>query len=149
MKLTNEIYDFSAGTAHGVPNPRGEAPIGRIERPQTIAVLREALDALVLLISPFAPHAAEELWLMLGHPDGLQHAKWPVYAPEVAKAAEVVVPVQINGKVRARITAPAGATDDQLSALALADPVVRQHIAGKAVRKVIIGKGPLVSIVVQ
>src|SRR5579885_1632206 len=61
MELVNEIYAFSEGTPHGVPS-RGEAAVGLIERVQTISVLREALDALVLMISPFAPHTAEELW---------------------------------------------------------------------------------------
>jgi leucyl-tRNA synthetase len=61
----------------------------------------------------------------------------------------VTVPVQINGKVRARVTAPAGATDDQLRELALADPVVQKYIAGKKILKVVVGKGPLVSVVVQ
>ena len=78
-----------------------------MERPQTIAVLREAIDALVVMISPFAPHTAEELWQMLGHAEGLTKAPWPAFDPEVAKADEVVVPVQMNGKVRARLTARA------------------------------------------
>ena len=70
MELVNELYAFSEGTPHGAPS-RAEAPVGRIERTQTIAVLREAIDALVLMISPFAPHTAEELWQMLGHPESL------------------------------------------------------------------------------
>ena len=87
-------------------------------------MLREAIDALVLMISPFAPHTAEELWQMLGHADGLATAQWPSFDPAVAKADEVVVPVQINGKVRARLTVPADASEDQLRELALADPAV-------------------------
>ena len=67
MELVNELYAFSDTTPHGAPT-RGEPPVGRVERPQTIAVLREAIDALVVMISPFAPHTAEELWQMLGHP---------------------------------------------------------------------------------
>jgi leucyl-tRNA synthetase len=67
----------------------------------------------------------------------------------VAKAAEVVVPVQINGKLRARITAPADATEDHLRELALADPAVRVHTDGKTIRKVVVAKGPLVSVVVS
>jgi leucyl-tRNA synthetase len=116
---------------------------------QTLAVLREAIDALVLMISPYAQHTAEELWHLLGHVDGLAVATWPSYDPEVAKADEVVVPVQVNGKLRARITAPAAASEEQLRELALADPAVRAHTDGKTVRKVVIGKGPLVSVVVS
>jgi len=148
MELVNELYGFSEGTAHGAPT-RGEPPAGRVERPQTIAALREAIDALVVMISPFAPHMAEELWEMLGHVDGLAKAAWPSFDPEVAKANEVVVPVQINGKVRARVTAPADASEDSLRELALADAVVRTHTSGKTIRKVVIAKGPLVSVVVS
>jgi len=148
MELVNELYDFSEGTAHGMPT-RGEAPVGRIERPQTIAALREALDALVVMISPFAPHMAEELWQMLGHPETLSKATWPTFDAAVAKADEVVVPVQINGKVRARVTARADASEDELRELALADAAVKGHTIGKTIRKVVVAKGPLVSVVVQ
>jgi leucyl-tRNA synthetase len=147
MELVNELYAFSEATPHGAPG-RGDAPVGRIERPQTIAVLREAIDALVLMISPFAPHTAEELWQMVGHPESLAQASWPVFDPEVARAEEVVVPVQINGKVRARLTVPAGLSDDQLQDRALEDPAVKSHTSGKTIRKVVVAKGPLVSVVV-
>src|SRR5213078_3435949 len=89
MELVNELYAFSEATAHGAPS-RGEPAVARVERPQTIAVLRDAID---IMISPFAPHTAEELWQMLGHHDGLGKAVWPGFDPEVAKAEEVVVPV--------------------------------------------------------
>jgi leucyl-tRNA synthetase len=147
MELVNELYSFSEGTPHGVP-ARAEAPVGRIERSQTIAVLREAIDALVLMISPFAPHTAEELWQMLDHPEPLTQAAWPVFDAEVAKAEELVVPVQINGKVRARLTVPAGLSDEQLQHRALEDPTVKTHTNGKTIRKVVVAKGPLVSVVV-
>jgi len=148
MELVNELYAFSEGTAHGAPS-RAEAPVGRVERAQTIAALREAVDALIVMISPFAPHMGEELWQMLGHVGGLAKAAWPSFDAAVAKAAEVVVPVQINGKLRARITAPADATEDHLRELALADPAVRVYTDGKAIRKVVVAKGPLVSVVVS
>jgi leucyl-tRNA synthetase len=148
MELVNELYAFSATTPHGMPG-RGDAPTGRIERIQTAAVLREALDALVLMISPFAPHTAEELWLMLGNEGGLAKATWPVFDADVAKAEEVVVPVQVNGKVRARITVPADLPEDDLRQRALADAAVKAHTDGKTIRKVLIAKGPLVSVVVS
>jgi leucyl-tRNA synthetase len=148
MELVNELYAFSERTPHGIPG-RGQAPGGPVERPQTRAVVGEALDALVVMLSPFAPHTAEELWAMLGHTGGLTTAAWPAFDADVAKADEVVVPVQINGKVRARLTVPAGSTDDELRALALADPTVMAHIAGRKIIKVVVAKGPLVSIVVQ
>ena len=148
MELVNELYAFSEGTALGGPS-RPEAVTGRVERAQTVAALREAIDALVAMISPFAPHTAEELWQMLGHAGGLAKATWPSFDPEVVKAAEVVVPVQVNGRLRGRVTAPADATEDQLRELALADPAVRVYTDGKTIRKIVVAKGPLVSVVVS
>ncbi len=146
MELVNELYAFSETTPHGQPSKN--PPAGAVVRPQSLAVLREALDALVVMISPFAPHTAEELWQMLGHADGLTRAAWPVFDAEVAKADAVVVPVQINGKVRARLTVPAGLDDGELQKLVLADAAVQAHIEGKTIRKVVVAKGPLVSIVI-
>ena len=80
---------------------RGGA-VGAIERPATIAVLKEAVEALVRMLSPFTPHMAEELWEVLGHKGGIVEAGWPVYDEAVAKAEQIVVPVQVNGKVRGR-----------------------------------------------
>src|SRR5262249_15973673 len=148
MELVNELYAFSEGTAHGAPS-RADAIPDRVERIQTISAVKEAVDALVLMISPFAPHTAEELWQALGHSGGLAKAAWPSFDPEVVKAAEGVVPVQVTGKLRGRITAPASATEDQLRDLALADAAVRAHTDGKTVRKVVVAKGPLVSVVVS
>jgi len=148
MELVNELYAFSETTLHGQPSKN--VPVGAPAslRPQTIAVMREALDALVLMVSPFAPHMGEELWQMLGHDDGLARAAWPVFDEAVARADQVVVPVQINGKVRARVTVPAELPESELQDLVLADAVVRSHIAGKTIRKIVVAKGPLVSIVV-
>jgi leucyl-tRNA synthetase len=148
MELVNELYSFSEGTAHGAPT-RNPKPLRGVERAQSIAALREAIDALVLMLSPFAPHTAEELWHLLGHPESIARAQWPTFDPAVAKADEVVVPVQINGKVRARLTVPATTSDEELRELALADGAVRSHIVGKTIRKVVVAKGPLISLVVQ
>jgi leucyl-tRNA synthetase len=148
MELVNEIYVFSDATSHGSPG-RGEPPDGLVEPGQTIAVLREAIDALVVMLSPFAPHTAEELWHRLGHPEGLTKAVWPAFDAEVAKPSEVIVPVQVNGRVRARLAVRAGLSDDELQERALAEPSVRAHTAGRSIRKVLVAKGPLVSIVVS
>jgi leucyl-tRNA synthetase len=149
MELVNELYTFSGDhSQHGAPS-KNEPPAGKVERPQTIAALREALEALVRMISPFAPHTAEELWQMLGHGGGLAMAAWPEFDAAVAKADEVVVPVQINGKIRARLTTPADIAEDELLKLALADPAVMTYTNGKTVRKALVAKGPLVSIVVS
>ncbi len=148
MELVNDLYTFSETTSHGTPS-RGEPLVVGVERVETIAVLREAIDALIVMLSPFAPHTAEELWCLLGHPEGLAKAVWPSFDSQVAKADEVVVPVQINGKVRARLTVPAGLVDDELRDRALAHSVVQTYTIGKTIRKVVIAKGPLVSVVIS
>jgi leucyl-tRNA synthetase len=133
MELVNDLYAF--GEADGA-------------RPQSVAVVREAVEALVRMLSPFAPHTCEELWEMLGHRDGLTMARWPEFDADVAKAEEIVVPVQVNGKVRSRLTVPAEASEKELETLALADPAVIAYLAGKQVKKVVVAKGRLVSLVV-
>ena len=86
---------------------------------------------------------------MLGYQGGLTTASWPAFDPEVAKAEEITVPVQVNGKVRGRLTVPALTSEPELEALALADPGVKAHTAGKTVQKVVVARGRLVSIVVK
>jgi leucyl-tRNA synthetase len=152
MELVNELYAFSEKTAMGAPGRHAEDDLehaGDAERAEVICVMREAIDALVRMLAPFAPHTAEELWEMLGYETGLAAATWPAFSADVAKADEIVIPVQINGKVRSRLTVPAEIAEGNLQALALADPAVRAHTQGKTVKKVVIAKGRLVSIVVQ
>jgi leucyl-tRNA synthetase len=96
MELVNELYAFGEATPLGLPS-RAEAGNRGTLRPATLAVAREAVEALVRMIAPFAPHTAEELWERLGHRNGLTRASWPTFDPEVARAEEVIVPVQING----------------------------------------------------
>jgi leucyl-tRNA synthetase len=114
-------------------------------------VLKEAVEALVLMISPFAPHMAEELWELLGHLGGVTAAGWPQYQEDVARASEITVPVQVNGKVRSRLTVPADISEGDLREAALKDQQVGRYIEGKTVRKVVIAGGAarLVSIVVS
>ncbi|MEO5897630.1 MAG: leucine--tRNA ligase, partial [Vicinamibacterales bacterium] len=153
MELVNELYAFCSKTSCLRVGKEGESaePVGTIERAGTVAVLKEAVEALVLMVSPFAPHMAEELWEMLGHPDGVVAAGWPAFDAEVAKALEVTVPVQVNGKLRARLTVPADTGEDALREMALADPQVTRHLDGRTVRKIVVAGAAanrLVSIVV-
>jgi leucyl-tRNA synthetase len=148
MELVNELYAFSDQTAVGSPGARSERAVGTIERAETLAVVREALDALVLMLSPFAPHMCEELWEHLGHTGGLIAARWPSFDAKAAKAEAIVVPVQVNGKLRGRITVAPDASEDELRERALADPAVQAHTSGKTVKKVIVARGKLVSVVV-
>ncbi len=145
MELVNDLYAF-CGASRCLPV--GDEAVGAIERPSTISVLKEAVEALVRMLSPFAPHMAEELWEALGHKNGIVAAGWPGYDEAVAKAEQIVVPVQINGKVRARLTVAADTSDETLRETALADPHVRPHLEGKAITKVVVARGKLVSIVV-
>jgi leucyl-tRNA synthetase len=148
MELVNELYAFCSGS-RSVPVGDQPEEVGAIERPGTIAVLKESVEALVRMISPFAPHMAEELWEALGHADGVVAAGWPEFDPAVAKAEEIVVPVQVNGKLRGRLTVPADTGEEALRELALADPQVKPHLEGKVVKKVVVvSGGKLVSIVV-
>jgi leucyl-tRNA synthetase len=152
MELVNELYTFSETTVTGGPARRVDEDVehaGQVERSEVICVVHEAVEALIRMLSPFAPHTAEELWESLEHTDGLAAASWPTFDPEVAKADLIVVPVQINGKVRSRMTVPAETSEQELERLALADPVVANHVAGKTVRKVVVAAGRLVSIVVS
>jgi leucyl-tRNA synthetase len=151
MELVNELYQFCDRPGRSISVRRAEAAsaAGVVERKETVAVLKEAVEALVLMLSPFAPHMAEELWERLGHAGGIASAAWPGYDAEVAKAEETVVPVQINGKVRARLTVATGTSDADLQARALADPHVQAHVKDKAIKKiVVVNGGKLVSIVV-
>jgi leucyl-tRNA synthetase len=151
MELVNELYAFSEHTESGSParHVTGSTQTSVLERPSTIAVVTEAVDALVQMLAPFAPHTGEELWEKLGHTDGLSAARWPEFDATVAQAEQIVVPVQINGKVRSRLTVPASTTESELEAIAHADPAVKAHTQGKTIRKVVIVKGKLVSLVVQ
>jgi leucyl-tRNA synthetase len=148
MELVNELYAFSETTATGAPARRTEGASRPAEDPAVAAVIGEALSALVRMLAPFAPHTAEELWERMGHSGGLTTAPWPVCDADVARADEVVIPVQVNGKVRGRLTVPMDIADADLEARALADAAVQLHLAGKAVKKVVVARGRLVSLVV-
>jgi len=100
------------------------------------------------MLSPFSPHMCEELWQMLGHADGVVAAGWPESDEAAAREESIEIPVQVNGKVRGRVTVDAGASDDVVKAAAL--EAVAAHIAGKDIVKVIVaGGGKLVSVVVK
>jgi leucyl-tRNA synthetase len=112
---------------------------------------RSALETLVLLLAPFAPHLAEESWSALGHARTLAYEPWPTYDEALTRADEVVVPVQVNGKLRSKVTVSAAVAADEaaLRAAALADERIRGMIEGKQIRKIIVVPGKLVNIVVS
>ncbi len=147
MELVNDLYAFSEQVGCAVPGREGSGTPAPA-RGESLAVVKEALGALVRMLSPFAPHTCEELWETLGHQGGLMGAAWPEFDPDVARAEEITVPVQVNGKVRSRLTVAAETSEAELERLALADPAVQAHTAGKTVRKVVVARGRLVSVVV-
>jgi len=110
------------------------------------AAMREALEAAVVLLSPVVPHLSEELWERLGHKESIQRAPWPVADASALSAAERLVVVQVNGKVRSRLSVAADASDDDIKAAALADEKVRPHIAS-GIKKVFVVQKKLVNIV--
>jgi len=109
---------------------------------------RKALEPFVLLLAPFAPHLAEELWQTLGQSKSLAYEPWPSFDPALVQADEVEIPVQVNGKLRSKLTVPAGTSEEALKELALKDERVAAFTAGKKVIKIIVPKGQLVNIVV-
>ena len=110
---------------------------------------RRAMEKLVLLLSPLAPHIAEELWQLLGHDKSLAYEPWPVFDPAAVHEDTIEVPVQINGKLRARITVPQGATEDEMEQLARADARIAELLAGQTIVKVIKVKGRMVNFVTK
>ena len=109
---------------------------------------REALEPLVLMVAPLAPHLAEELWSRLGHDGSLAHGPFPVADPAYLVEDTVEYPVQVNGKVRSRISVAADAAADVVEAAALADEKVAGFVEGRTPKKVIVVPGRLVNIVV-
>lgn len=108
---------------------------------------RAALEPLVLMVAPLAPHLAEELWMRLGHQDSLAHGPFPVADEKYLVEASLEYPVQVNGKVRGRVTVAADADPDVVEAAALADPKVAGFLDGRTPKKVIVVPGRLVNIV--
>ncbi len=123
--------------------------IGRHEAQDDLAraVRQEALEATVLLLSPIVPHASHALWQALGHPQAVIDTPWPAVDQRALVKDSVQLVVQVNGKVRAKLEAPASAGNDELEALARQESNVRKFIDGKTVRKVIVVPGKLVNLV--
>ena len=112
------------------------------------AVPRAAVEPLVLMVAPLAPHLAEELWRRLGHEDLLARGPFPVADETYLTVDTVELPVQVNGKVRSHVTVPAGADADAIEAAALADEKVQAFLSGATPKKVIVVAGRLVNLVV-
>ncbi|MFQ3197193.1 MAG: leucyl-tRNA synthetase [Paraglaciecola sp.] len=115
--------------------------------PQDLAVMREGIESIVLLLTPVAPHICHVLWQDLGHQDEVETARWPQADETAMIEDEKLIIVQVNGKVRAKITVSAAASDEQVKALGIDEPNVQQFLDEKTVRKVIYIPGKLINIV--
>jgi leucyl-tRNA synthetase len=113
-----------------------------------LAVFREALESIVILLSPMVPHICEELWERLGQKKSVILAPWPNYDEEVLKEEEIMLVVQINGKLRGRISVGADSSDEELKETIFANPRIQELLKGKAVKRFIVVPKKLVNLVV-
>jgi len=134
MELVNVLY----GAEEAIN--RGSVPV---------AFLADVQRNLVLLLAPFAPYLAHELWEMTGEKGNLLKASWPKYDAELAKEEEIEIPVQVNGKLRTRVVVPADAPESTVLERALADEKIKAAVAGKQIVKKIYVPGKLVNLVVK
>jgi leucyl-tRNA synthetase len=109
---------------------------------------KEAVETIVLLLAPFAPHICEELWQRLGHKPGIFKNPWPQHNPEFIQTDVVTIVVQVNGKVRSKLDVPASTTEEELKKAVLADEKTKTWIGTKPVRKIIVVPKKLINIVV-
>jgi leucyl-tRNA synthetase len=137
MELSNALGDFQAE-----PHTASAGDLYAV---------REALESLVLMIAPFTPHVAEEMWESLGHTGGIlgSEARWPQLDEELARKEELEIPVQVNGKLRSRIRATPDTPEDELREAALNDDKIQSFTEGREVVKVIVVPQRLVNIVVR
>ena len=129
MELVNELYQLEAKLSP--------------------AALAEASANLTLLLAPFAPYTAQELWETIGRTGPVFRESWPAYDPELGRESEIEIPVQVNGKLRGHIRVVAGTANDQLERLALANDKVKSFIGGKQIVKTIVIADKLINIVVK
>jgi leucyl-tRNA synthetase len=137
MELVNALHDFERASLDG------------IARHERSALLREAVEATLLLLGPVSPHITEELWAALGHRESLFRRAWPTADPGALARDEVEIVVQVDGRVRGRLTAGVDAQEAEIREKALADGRVRPWLDGRRVAKVVVVPGRLVNIVTR
>jgi leucyl-tRNA synthetase len=134
MELANEMGRFE------LVGPADEADERRF-------AYSYAVETLLLLLSPFAPHLCEELWERLGRHGSIFRAAWPTYDPAVITAEEIVVVIQVDGKVRSRLFLPAGADEGAMREAALADERVKAWLQDRPIQKMVVVPKKLVNLV--
>lgn len=133
MELTNTLYSLTGEKAKEHPQPE---------------IIKEAVEAILTLLSPMVPHFCEELWQRTNHSTPLVKTPWLEFDPEAAKEDEITLVVQVNGKLRSRLQVASDMTEDAVKEKAMADKNIQKFIEGKTIRKVIVVKNKLVNIVV-
>jgi leucyl-tRNA synthetase len=137
MELVNALYAFEPASADTIPAP------------ERAALLREAVETVLLLLGPISPHVTEELWSQLGHTKSLFAERWPEADPDALRRDEVTVVLQVDGKVRGRLTLDVDAPEPRVCELALADDKVRSWVGGRIVDRVVVVPNRLVNIVTR
>ena len=152
-KVTDDLErEFSFNTAISAIMVLSNALGDHLRLPageQDPAAAREAAEALVLLLAPFAPHLGEELWRELGHQGFVAFARWPVHDPAALLTDEIELAVQVNGKLRSHVVVPTAADADRIREIVLADSQTQAQIDGKQVIKVVVVPGRLVNVVIK
>jgi leucyl-tRNA synthetase len=135
MELVNALYAFETAAAM----PAGERA----------TLLREAVETVLLLLGPFSPHVTEELWEHLGHTESLFKQPWPAADPAALTRQDVTVVLQVDGKVRSRLTLEIDATEERVQGLALADDKVQPWLQGRHIERVVVVPNRLVNVVTR
>jgi leucyl-tRNA synthetase len=149
-KVTTDIereYHFNTAIA-GMMELVNEITSYEPESGADSAVFRFAVEKVLLLLSPFSPHVAEELWEAIGNKPSIFEQNWPRWDEEAAKEEQIELVVQVNGKLRSKVIISAGTPDDEIKRIALEDDRIKEIMSGKPVKKVIVVKGKLVNIVI-
>ena len=152
-KITHDLdgafhFHTAISTIMELMNAIDEIKVDNSSSDQAKAVFRDAIEKVIVLISPFAPHISEELWKELGQPGGILSAKWPEVVEAALHRDEIQMALQVNGKVRGQITVPSTATKEEIEKLAVTDEAVIKWSEGKTIKKVIVVPGRLVNIAV-
>jgi len=149
-KVTDDIeHSWQFNTAVAAVMELANAIADGPKSPEAAPVLRFALESLVRLLAPFVPHFAEELWAALGHEPSVLAAGWPQFSEAACAEDVLAIPVQVNGKLRAHVTVPAGASEEVVTATAMGLEKVKEFIGAAAVRKVIYIPGRMLNIVAK
>jgi leucyl-tRNA synthetase len=143
MEMVNQLYTMD------IPKVLSKLPTEESSKKNgKLFAVREAIQSLILLLAPFVPHIAEELWKETGEDFSIFDHPWPKFDPKVAQKDEMLIVIQVNGKVRSKLTLPADSLDEEVKKAALNDPKIKEWIGGKSVKQTILVQNKLINIVV-